>query len=325
MIYGNEDFMGENLHEEDFREENLREENLPEPRKVWNWVWLSLFFMAFAILLSENGINQLVIYLVPQIGNTDWYVWALTAIGVVGIGFPVFYFLMKRVPDSKHRTIEKMHFSQFLGLFFICTAAMYLSNIVGLLVNQIIAFIKGAEVINPIEEAISSSNIIFIFLYGAVLGPIIEELIFRKILLNKVRRYGDWTAIIMTGLAFGLFHMNLSQFFYATVLGMIFAYITIRTNTVRYAIYLHILINFSGSTVAPFVIASKNDGMVMMFLLWTMVSVIIGIILIIRSIKKIRIEKGEVEISHKTIIFLNPGMICFTLLCIAQMVYVILQ
>ena len=56
-------------------------------------------------------------------------------------------------------------------------------------------------------------------------------------------------AILLSGFMFDLFHKNLQQFIYATVIGIIFAYIYIRTGRLRYSIILHMLINFMGSVV----------------------------------------------------------------------------
>ena len=53
----------------------------------------------------------------------------------------------------------------------------------------------------------------------------------------------DKVAIITTAILFGLFHANFSQFFYAVALGMIFAYVTLKTGTIKYSIILHIVVN----------------------------------------------------------------------------------
>ena len=106
-----------------------------------------------------------------------------------------------------------------------------------------ISNIKGEELSNTLEDFVLNGNMMITMFYGILIAPIMEELIFRKILLDKLRRFGDKPAILMTGVAFGLFHMNLPQFDYASVLGFLFAYLTIRKNTIRYAVILHMIIN----------------------------------------------------------------------------------
>ena len=55
-------------------------------------------------------------------------------------------------------------------------------------------------------------------------APVVEEFIFRKFLIDRVYRYGEWVAILTSGLMFGLFHENLAQFFFATLIGCFFAF-----------------------------------------------------------------------------------------------------
>ena len=66
---------------------------------------------------------------------------------------------------------------------------------------------------------------------GVILSPIIEEILFRKILIDKIKLYGDKVAILVSAVTFGVYHGNLSQVFYATALGAIFAYVTLKTKS----------------------------------------------------------------------------------------------
>ena len=86
-------------------------------------------------------------------------------------------------------------------------------------------------------------NVVFL----VILGPIFEEWMFRKQLIDHTRKYGEKTAILLSGLAFGLFHMNLFQFFYAFLLGVMFGYIYMRTSKLRYSTAMHMIINFNGA------------------------------------------------------------------------------
>ena len=98
---------------------------------------------------------------------------------------------------------------------------------------------------NPMEAQISSLPFWLNFLIAGVSAPICEELIFRKLLLDRLRPMGDRAAIWISGVAFGLFHMNLYQFFYATLLGLIFAGIVLKTGKLYHSILLHAGINIS--------------------------------------------------------------------------------
>ena len=57
-----------------------------------------------------------------------------------------------------------------------------------------------------------------------ILAPLGEELVFRGLVFGQLRKVGPaWMAIIFSALAFGIFHGNLVQGVYATLLGCLFA------------------------------------------------------------------------------------------------------
>lgn len=83
------------------------------------------------------------------------------------------------------------------------------------------------------------------FMKVVVVGPIVEELIFRGLILQGFRRnYKAFTAVIMSALLFALFHLNPWQFPATFVLGILLGWIMIRTNNIVLAIIGHSINNF---------------------------------------------------------------------------------
>lgn len=78
----------------------------------------------------------------------------------------------------------------------------------------------------------------------ALLGPVLEELLFRgavtKVLLQ---RYSPAAAIVVSGLLFGIFHLNPAQVVGASLSGFLFAWIYWRTGSVVPCILIHVLNN----------------------------------------------------------------------------------
>lgn len=290
-------------------------------KKILSRVGLAMSVMAAAILLSQVIMSNIVAVAISKFEQSGWYVWVVTAISMYGVGLPVLYGLTRNIPDSPKKPIQKLKIYQFLIIFFISAATMYLTNFISVFLNFIITMVKGEDLLNPAMDAIMEGNLYLTFLYTSIGAPIVEELIFRKILLDKVRRFGDLPAILLTGIAFGLFHMNLAQMFYATALGIIFAYVTVRTNTIRYSILLHILINTIGATLAPLAIKDGNIFLIMLMGLWVLVSIATGIVLFIVFVavkKQVTLERGEVVVPKKSVYLLNVGTIIFILICLAM-------
>ena len=80
-------------------------------------------------------------------------------------------------------------------------------------------------------------------MYIAIVPALAEEFMFRGVFYHGYRRAGVWKAALCSGLCFGLIHMNLNQFFYAFVLGIIFALLVEATGSVLSTMLAHFLIN----------------------------------------------------------------------------------
>lgn len=62
-----------------------------------------------------------------------------------------------------------------------------------------------------------------LLLYGLI-SPLVEEMVFRGILFNRIKRFFDarW-AVLFSAILFGAFHGNLPQFVYGTCMGILIA------------------------------------------------------------------------------------------------------
>lgn len=73
-----------------------------------------------------------------------------------------------------------------------------------------------------ISKALLSVDIIYGILLYCIAAPLIEELIFRIFVYNTIYRFiGFLPAALISSLLFGAFHMNMIQFVYASLMGML--------------------------------------------------------------------------------------------------------
>ncbi len=83
------------------------------------------------------------------------------------------------------------------------------------------------------------------FMKVAVIAPVVEELIFRGIILQGLRKnYNAFVSVVMSALLFALFHLNPWQFPATFVLGLLLGWIMIRTNNIILSILGHSINNF---------------------------------------------------------------------------------
>lgn len=84
---------------------------------------------------------------------------------------------------------------------------------------------------------------IIIYFYMCLLGPVLEELIFRGVLLEGLRKYGNLFGMIMSSVLFGLMHQNIIQCIPAFAIGLVWGYIAVKSDSLIPSIILHILNN----------------------------------------------------------------------------------
>ena len=89
-------------------------------------------------------------------------------------------------------------------------------------------------------------------LYICVLGPVLEELVFRGFMLRTLQRHGTAFAVIFTAVMFTLFHMNLVQLFTPLLTGMFLGLLAVKTRSLIPSICCHIL-NNTLSTVFSYI------------------------------------------------------------------------
>ena len=221
---------------------------------------------------------------------------------------PVMALICRRLPAARPEK-NALSAGGFLALVCICYAAMIGGNLVGIGVNLLLSP-GSVDLISTLASA-SGATVEMVFAF-VVLAPVFEELVFRKVLVDRVLPYGEWPAILFSGVTFGLFHGNLTQFFYAFLLGMMLAYVYVRTGNILYTMGLHACINFLGG-VLPILIPAAA--------VLLMVAAVAGIVLFFALRKRAHVARNAVPGVGRAM-FGNAGMILFLLISGALMVLV---
>ncbi len=82
-------------------------------------------------------------------------------------------------------------------------------------------------------------------LFG-LLSPVAEEIVFRGLIFNRLRRYfGTAVAVVVSGVLFGLYHGNLVQGVYGGCMGMLMAYVYLRMRSFFYPCLFHAAANLT--------------------------------------------------------------------------------
>ncbi len=317
-----------------FFEVRIVQQNGKSARRHFSLIGASLLlFMVMAVLL-QSLCSAAASMLFPALMQNPWVYFSVYYLPYYLLAVPYAVVLLRLntfgVPPK-----NKMRFGELISFLPICFTLSYIGNWMGNILNTVISFFKGSMPENALEGLLEGTTPLVTLVFVVILAPIFEELVFRKLLIDALYPYGEKVCIVLSALLFGVFHGNFYQFFYAALVGALFAFVYCRTGKVIYSIILHALFNLLGGLVTSTIISlldaaalAEGDtirllvenpiGTIVYFLygFWMFGLAILGFILLIRKMKKTRLMDGEVKLARPllTAVF-NVGILLFLFAC----------
>lgn len=316
-------------------------------KKLFSQIGLRLFIgtlIIFAVQLIFGAIASII----PAVASSGDLSVLFSMLPMYIIAFPIIFLMFKSIPVQISGEKKKMSVKHLIVAFIMCYAGTYVCNLLASILTGIIGALKQSDVENVMANLTSNISLPVNLFVVVICAPIMEELLFRKTLIERTAHFGEGISILFSGLVFGLFHGNLVQFGYAFLLGVFFGFIYIKTKNIVYPIILHMVINFFGSFLGSIIMeksgfynlpadATESEMMEFMmenaagmmiyfgYALAIIILVIVGIVLFVKNRKKFVCAPGEVTIEKgarfKTMI-LNLGMILY---CIFWIVMIVMQ
>jgi Predicted metal-dependent membrane protease len=121
------------------------------------------------------------------------------------------------------------------------------------LVGILVQFFPSYQEISDTLQA--SNGSIISALAITMIAPIFEEILFRGIVFNELKKSMPVIpAIIVQGVFFGIYHLNLLQGIYAAILGCILGLIYQMTKSLWSNIIVHMTFNLLGVFVMPYIL-----------------------------------------------------------------------
>lgn len=304
------------------------EKNIPKERiRFYHHKWFSKIGFALAVWLVVGGFAEFILSYIPL----DWLrsvngSYVVSSISRYGIALATFLAIMKNVPGKLKKTNIRLHWKDFGKYFFVCIGTAYLLFDITRFFTWITGLEKGIPTTSPLEL---SADVSFLYnlLIGTIAIPILEELIFRGVILSRLYRYGEFFALITSAALFCICHDSLSQVVYSFGIGLIFAYVTIITGQIRTAILLHMSLNLIGGIVIPALLDFGMAGRVIGIIL--ILTFTIGGIITAHSLYPTIRFKQQAEyfsFQQKLKMFLTaPGVVIFMVLCFLNIITHLIQ
>lgn len=181
-------------------------------------------------------------------GNASFQ-YAVSAVFVTAgcLGVP-FFFMSCRKGSLSYRKALPFNFPEdrskafylICAGFAFCLASNYFSV-------YFTAFLDGVgvgTVESEVAPSVSGGDTFLNFLCASVVAPLIEEFVFRGVIMQPLRRFGNVFAVLASALLFGLSHGGPSNVFFAFLCGVALGFVVIASKSLWVGIAVHFLNNF---------------------------------------------------------------------------------
>ncbi|MBQ8403908.1 MAG: CPBP family intramembrane metalloprotease [Clostridia bacterium] len=253
----------------------------------------------------------------------------------IGLGALVLLKMPKEAPEKRPISLKS-----FLAIVCVCFTIAAVGSFIGNMWVNFWSLPFGGAGEDALSAVLTSIDPVQMFICTGIVAPIIEEFFFRKLLIDRMYKYGETMTIFVTALLFGLFHQNFSQFFYTFGIGLVLGYLYCRTGSYIHVTILHMVFNcllgvipaLLSMEIMPFLEAAETyafDQFAAMlpellgeyavpliifaaYMLFRSILELVGLIFVILKFKKLNLKKREPALSTADQLyaaFVNPGMI----------------
>lgn len=228
-----------------------------------------------------------------------------------GAGLGLFVLITKNVPQEPYARKEKDKVSiQTLLLCFLlqCTAFMFLN-----LLTAVISIFGDRS--SSIDTTPMSSSMLFMLL---VFNPVVEEFVFRHLFASRLLKHGERFYILASAYCFAILHevsVGFTHIIYIFILGLIWAYLTVKSGSLVPAILMHAISNLFNSVIVQ-LLANTSMTALAAYSLLIMALGLIGLILFLKNRKKIVLDGAPGLIGKEAAkdLFTNKGIWFYTAL-----------
>ena len=201
--------------------------------KIWNVVWPLIIYSAAQIVVTLIGV---IIFGARE----EYAVGFILAAALLCI--PIYYRMYQK--DGQDAQEEKPNIPMSGKDYFViilcgATLAVAMNNLIA--ITPLPVWFPGYEETN---EVIFGGGMLLQILSAGIFGCIVEEMSHRGVTYLRMKRYwGKKKAIVLSALLFGIYHMNMVQAVYTFVLGLFFAWVYERYQSLWAPIIAHMSAN----------------------------------------------------------------------------------
>lgn len=197
---------------------------------------------------------------------------------------PMFaYFIITKKDYKKVLRINKCKVNMFkdLNIYSFVSSSYLLGGLCSIIYTMVTKSISKHLIV------INSLPLLEMFVMSVILAPMLEEILMRGIILDRLSNIPIIYASVINGIIFGLFHRNMNQFLSASFSGFAFAYLVLLTDSIYISWFFHVTGNLLATINSTFFKTEQLLNTVARFK-WYVFMLIIAVIFI--TFKEFRIS-----------------------------------
>ncbi len=139
--------------------------------------------------------------------------------------------------------VKKYQCKNQIKIYFTIAALAYLLS------AAILSFFTFIYYVDPSQSELLFEKLMqtypwYAIISALIIAPIFEEVFFRYYILNYLEtQLKPKYAVLVSAILFGAFHMNIRQFLFASVLGLVLGIVYNKTKDIKHSIFLHFVFN----------------------------------------------------------------------------------
>ena len=216
---------------------------LRQPRKavsglVYSGTIIGMVVISLLFAVTLAAVSRAIGVETSSFSQTDWYkylsylLYQFVYIGVI-VAFAVVY--KNRPQEFGYRKTRLRYFILALVMGFgLLFGLNWVNNLFALAIEKM-----GGKIPQTTLPSLAGVGIAGVLFVVAVLPAVLEETLFRGIILEGIKDIGTVAACLLGGLLFSLFHQNPMQTVYQFICGTAFTLLAIRADSVLPAIFAH--------------------------------------------------------------------------------------
>lgn len=204
------------------------------------------FLAAESILIILASLVHIYLEAVPG-AQGETYLLSVIIMAAWGVIFAYWYHIEMK-EEVRENIKAAFHIGTVVHFVFLGVGCQFFfSGMIKLLASQ---FHRLFESYGNTMGSLLNGNTFLVVLYTIIIAPIAEEFVFRGVILHKAQKnIPFWGANILQAVFFGLYHQNVIQGIYATLVGLLLGLVYRRYQTIAASILLHMIINASAFVV----------------------------------------------------------------------------